>query len=192
MSLKTLFYCLNKKSVQKILNCTEHCVPESYGYFKTSWTGISPWHSNKVFTFLCILRTRLHFPYIFNYHYQAENVKWVALNNSRKIRKYRVIQWHLKGLYCLTFFVYFGLRWRFPPLPWVCTVLHNDPAAPQDQCGRTSALEVWRAIYSMSHHISKSTTAPRANTSPRLHNFRKFVKYQVILRKNGNWNDSIE
>ena len=29
----------------------------------------------------------------------------------------------------------FGLRWRFPPLPWVFTVWHNDPAAPQDHGG---------------------------------------------------------
>ena len=29
---------------------------------------------------------------------------------------------------------FFGLRWRFPPLPWVFTVWHNDRAAPQDHC----------------------------------------------------------
>ena len=35
--------------------------------------------------------------------------------------------------FCIYFF---GLRWRFPPLPWDFTVLHNDPAAHQDHCCR--------------------------------------------------------
>ena len=33
-------------------------------------------------------------------------------------------------------FFLFCLMWRFPSLPLDFTVLHNDPATPQDHCGR--------------------------------------------------------
>ena len=70
-------------------------------------------------------------------------------------------------IYCILYTVYimyifFDLRWRFPPLPWDFTVLYNDPAAPQDHCGRC-----WirtrdfcpRSLerYQMSHHIHRTT-----------------------------------
>ena len=59
------------------------------------------------------------------------------------------------------FFVYifFGPRRRFPPLPWDFTVLHNDPAVPQDHCGRLrirtrDLCPRSLAHYQLSHHIS--------------------------------------
>ena len=38
--------------------------------------------------------------------------------------------------YVHIFFIFLALRWRFPPLPWDFTVLHNDPAAPLDHSER--------------------------------------------------------
>ena len=57
------------------------------------------------------------------------------------------------------FCIFFCLRWRFPPLPWTFTVLPNDPAAPQDHCGRNRirTRDLWlRSLvrYQSSHHIS--------------------------------------
>ena len=49
--------------------------------------------------------------------------------------------------------------WKFPPLPRDFTVLHNDPAASQDHCGRCRIRTRYfyprsLARYQMSHHIS--------------------------------------
>ena len=57
-------------------------------------------------------------------------------------------------------FFFFGPQVEVPPSTLRFTVLHNDPAAPQDRCGRcriqTQDLCARSlARYQMSHHISQ-------------------------------------
>ena len=56
------------------------------------------------------------------------------------------------------FFVVFLRQVKVPTLPWDLTVLHNDPAAPQDHCGKClirtrDFCPRSLARYQMSHHI---------------------------------------
>ena len=100
---------------------------------------------------------------------------WITIN-------YRHNQTCNPNIFFYIYIYFFGLRWRFPPLPWVFTVLHNDPAAPQDHCGRcrnrirdlclrSLAHYQWATTSPpMNHHISDqwATTSPYqwATTSP--------------------------
>ena len=61
--------------------------------------------------------------------------------------------------------IFFGLRWSFPSLPWDFAVLHNDPAGPQDHCGRCQ-IQTWdlcprsllRYQWANTSHIFKQIT----------------------------------
>ena len=44
-------------------------------------------------------------------------------------------------MYNIFLVYFFGLRWNLPFYPEIFTVLHNDPAVPQDHCGKCQILK---------------------------------------------------